>query len=57
MSNADFQAALTAGSTSANVADLYYYTFASKNLNLPLDSVKLAKSLKDALRADASIIK
>jgi len=56
LSNADFQAALTAGSTSANVADLYYYTFASKNLNLPLDSVKLAKSLKDALRADASII-
>jgi len=52
----DFQATLNAGASSANVADLYYFAFASKNLGQNVDSQKLTKSLLDALKADSSVL-
>jgi len=53
---ADYQAAITAGASSTNVADLYYYTLIAKLQKLPVDSKKISQSVLAGLKADNSIL-
>jgi len=53
---ADYRNALNSAASSTNLADLYYYAFASKSLGFQPESAKLAKNVVDGLRADSSII-